>query len=106
VLEEMGETRDPGFVTGPHPNPDLKRNDGGGVVFEHEDRQAVVELGLPRSERRVIDRRIREHLTRTQKSDEHDRYQNEPAMGAHGGVQYPQSLAVSTIAALEIALAR
>jgi len=66
VLEEMGETRDPSFVTGPHPNPHLKRNDRGGVIFEREDRQAVVELRLPRSERRVIDRRICERLTRAE----------------------------------------
>ena len=106
LRELAGETRDPRFVTRPHPNPHLKRDDGGGVIFEREDRQAVVELRLARSKRRVIDRRIRERLTRAEKNDDRDHRRNKPAAGAHSGVQYPQRVRVSTIPAVDRALAK
>jgi hypothetical protein len=95
----MSEARNPSFVTRSHPNPHLERDDGGGVVFEREDPQAIVELRLPRPERRIIDLRIRERLPRAQQRDERDerdRGQNKPAAGTHGGVQYPQRLEVSS----------
>ncbi len=95
VLEQMSETGHARLVARADPHPHLKRDNRGGVVFECDEGQTVVEHRLTGPKHGIVDRGVRSTVSTRQDSQRHDRRCKESAGRAHGGVQYRSGSEVS-----------